>query len=72
MNLEEFEFQTRNEIETTLNQLQTIMLLIAELDAQSTGEVMTIAQLKAQVFAAGNSVQTLSQLIEHYLLEQKQ
>lgn len=72
MNLEEFEFQARNEIETTLNQLQTIMLLVAELDAQFTGVQMQTAHLRSQVSAAGDLVQKLSQLIEDYLLEQKQ
>jgi hypothetical protein len=57
MNLEEFEAQTRDVIEQTLNQLHTATLLIA--------------QLENQVSETGKTVQALSQLIETYVAQQK-
>ncbi|OLP16940.1 hypothetical protein BST81_18290 [Leptolyngbya sp. 'hensonii'] len=50
MNLEEFEQQSQEAVEKALNELQTATLLLAELENQ--------------VAAAGNSVRSLSQLIE--------
>ena len=57
MEIEEFEAQTRNAIDKILNQLQTATLLIAELECQ--------------ISEAGASVQTLSQLVETFVIEQK-
>jgi hypothetical protein len=57
MTLEEFEAQTRDVIEQTLNQLHTATLLIA--------------QLENQVSETGKTVQALSQLIETYVAQQK-
>ncbi|MCU0570669.1 MAG: hypothetical protein MUF49_29345 [Oculatellaceae cyanobacterium Prado106] len=57
MNLEEFEHQTRDVIEQTLNQLHTATLLIA--------------QLENQISETGRTVQSLSQLIEAFVAQQK-
>lgn len=57
MTLEEFESQSREELEQALNQLQTATLLVAELSTQ-------IAQ-------AGGVVQALSQRIETFVAQQK-
>ena len=58
MNLDEFESQTRDVIEQTLNQLHTATLLIA--------------QLENQVSETGKTVQALSQLIETFVAQQKE
>jgi hypothetical protein len=57
MNLDEFESQTRDVIEQTLNQLHTATLLIA--------------QLENQISETGKTVQTLSQIIEAFVAQQK-
>ena len=57
MNLESFEAQTREVIEQTLNQLQSATLLVAELENQ--------------ISETGKSVQTLSQLIEAFVAQEK-
>ncbi|HEY9896597.1 MAG TPA: hypothetical protein V6D34_14515 [Candidatus Sericytochromatia bacterium] len=57
MTLEEFESQTREELEQALNQLQAATLLIAE--------------LSAQVSQAGNTVQALSLQVEAFVSQQK-
>jgi len=57
MTLEEFESQTRDELEQTLNQLQSATLLIAE--------------LTAQISQAGRTVQSLSQSVETFVIQQK-
>jgi hypothetical protein len=57
MTLEEFESQTREELEQTLNQLHAATLLIAELTSQIT--------------QTGRTVQLLSQNIETFVIEQK-
>ncbi|MBD2076474.1 hypothetical protein H6F86_21820 [Phormidium sp. FACHB-592] len=57
MTLEEFESQTREELEQALNQLQAATLLIAE--------------LSAQVSQAGNTVQALSRRVETFVSQQK-
>lgn len=57
MNLDEFESQSREVIEQTLNQLQSANLLLNELEAK--------------VLEAGQTVQTLGQLIEAYVAEQR-
>lgn len=58
MNLEEFESQTRETIEQTLNQLHTASLLVG--------------QLETQIAETGRSLQTLSLLIEAFIEQQKQ
>ncbi|MBF2050014.1 hypothetical protein [Leptolyngbya sp. 7M] len=57
MDLEEFEAQTRSTIEQTLNQLHTASLLVG--------------QLETQIAETGKTVQTLSQLIENFIAQQK-
>ncbi len=57
MNLNEFELQSRDVIEQTLNHLQTATLLITELEAK--------------VAEVGQSVQALSQLVEIFVTEQR-
>ncbi|MBW4470042.1 MAG: hypothetical protein KME45_06515 [Stenomitos rutilans HA7619-LM2] len=57
MTLEEFESQTREELEQTLNQLQSATLLIAE--------------LTAQISQTGRTVQSLSQNIETFVTQQR-
>jgi hypothetical protein len=57
MNLEEFESESRAYIEQTLNQLHTAALLIGHLETQ--------------IAEAGETVQTLSQLIERFIAEQR-
>jgi hypothetical protein len=57
MTLEEFESQTRDELEKTLNQLQAATLLLAE--------------LSAQVSQAGSTVQALSLKVEAFVSQQK-
>lgn len=57
MSLDEFESQSREVIEQTLNQLQSATLLLNELEAK--------------VLEAGQSVQALGHLIEVYVTEQR-
>lgn len=57
MTLEEFESQTRDELEQTLNQLQAATLLIAE--------------LSTQISQAGGTVQSLSRRVETFVSQQK-
>ena len=57
MNLQEFETRYRNEIEESLNQLQTAVLLVA--------------QLQIKIINAGENVQNLSHSLEEFLSEQR-
>ncbi|PPS45199.1 hypothetical protein [Chroococcidiopsis sp. TS-821] len=57
MNLEEFETQYRNTLERSLNQLQTTVLLLA--------------QLEANIASVSRDLQTLSQTVEDFISEQK-
>lgn len=57
MTLQEFETNYRNEIEESLNQLQTAVLLLA--------------QLQIKILNAGQNVQNLSHSLEEFLNEQK-
>jgi hypothetical protein len=57
MDLEEFESEARTYVEQTLNQLHTAALLAGRLETEIT--------------EAGETVQTLSQLIEHFIAQQK-
>ncbi len=57
MNLSEFEIQSRDALEQTLNQLQTAVLLIA--------------QLEARIITIGQDVQNLSQTVEDYVAQQR-
>lgn len=57
MNLEEFEAQHRNSIEATLNQLQTVVLLVA--------------QLEARVIDIGQNLQNLSLTVEEFIIKQR-
>ncbi|AFZ29523.1 hypothetical protein Glo7428_0945 [Gloeocapsa sp. PCC 7428] len=57
MNLEEFETQYRNTLDRSLNQLQTTVLLLA--------------QLEANIASVSKDLQTLSQTVEEFISEQK-
>lgn len=57
MNLQDFESQYRIIMDQTLNELQTAILLLA--------------QVQSQISQIGNSVQTLSQSVEEFISEQK-
>ncbi|MES1021344.1 hypothetical protein ABN584_00400 [Gloeocapsa sp. BRSZ] len=57
MNLEEFETQYRNTLDRSLNQLQTTVLLLA--------------QLEANIASVSKDLQTLSQTVEEFISKQK-
>lgn len=57
MNLEEFETQYRARIEENLNELQTAVLLAA--------------QLENRIHALGRNLQNMSQTVEEFIREQK-
>lgn len=57
LDLEEFEAQTRETIEQTLNHLHTASLLVG--------------QLETQIAETGKSLQALSSLIENFIAQQK-
>ncbi|MBE9190952.1 hypothetical protein IQ230_11440 [Gloeocapsopsis crepidinum LEGE 06123] len=57
MNLEEFESQYRSTIDRSLNQLQTTVLLLA--------------QLEANIASVSKDLQNLSQTVEEFISEQK-
>lgn len=57
MNLEEFETRYRNIIDRSLNQLQTTVLLLA--------------QVEVSVASISQDIQSLSQLVEEYIRDQR-
>lgn len=57
MNLEEFETQYRNTLDESLNQLQSAVLLLA--------------QLEARITHVGQDLQSLSQTFEEYVTQQR-
>ena len=57
MNLDEFENQYRSLLDTSLNQLQTAVLLMAQLEANITN--------------IGQNLQNLSQTLEEFVAEQR-
>lgn len=57
MNLEEFETQYRSTIEESLNQLQTAVLLVANLESK--------------IATVGQDLQNLSQIVEEFITEQR-
>ena len=57
MNIEEFETNYRNGIDETLNQLQTALLLLS--------------QLEARITVIGQDLQNLSQTVEEFVVEQR-
>jgi prefoldin subunit 5 len=57
MELDEFEAQYKQAIEENLNQLQTAILLLAQLEARITN--------------VGQNLQNLSQAVEEYLTQQR-
>ncbi len=57
MNIEEFETNYRNGIDETLNQLQTAVLLLS--------------QLEARITIIGQGLQNLSQTVEEFVVEQR-
>lgn len=58
MNIQEFETQYRNGIDQTLNQLQTAVLLLA--------------QLENRITIIGQDLQNLSQTVEEFVIQQQQ
>lgn len=58
MNLNEFETQFRDETDVALNQLQTVTLLIA--------------QLQIQHDSAAESLQNLTRLVETFITQQRE
>ncbi|MBL1174101.1 hypothetical protein [Pantanalinema sp. GBBB05] len=58
MNINEFEAQVRDVIDSLLNELQTLALSSTELEPN--------------VLAVGMSVRTLAEIIEDYIAEQRQ
>ncbi len=57
MNIQEFETNYRNSIDETLNQLQTAVLLLS--------------QLEARITVIGQDLQNLSQTVEEFVVEQR-
>ncbi|MDV2996044.1 MAG: hypothetical protein N4J56_005698 [Chroococcidiopsis sp. SAG 2025] len=57
MNIEEFELNYRNGIDNTLNQLQTAVLLLA--------------QLEDRITVIGQDLQNLSQTVEEFVTQQR-
>ncbi len=57
MDLEEFETQYRNNIEITLNHLQTVLLLLA--------------QLEIRVTDVGQDLRNLSETVEEFVIQQR-
>ncbi|KAF3889051.1 MULTISPECIES: hypothetical protein [Nostocales] len=57
MNIQEFEYQYRVTMEQTLNELQTAILLLE--------------QVQNKISQIGSSVQNLSQSVEEFITEQK-
>ena len=57
MNLEEFETQYRNRLDETLNQLQTAVLLVTQLEVRLTN--------------VGQDLQILSQTVEEFITRQR-
>ena len=57
MNIQEFETNYRNGIDETLNQLQTAVLLLS--------------QLEARITIIGQDLQNLSQTVEEFIIEQQ-
>ena len=57
MNLSEFEAQYRNSIDVTLNELQTAVLLVA--------------QLEARLVNIGQDLQKLSLTVEEFIIQQR-
>jgi hypothetical protein len=57
MNLQEFETQYRNNIEHTLNQLQTAVLLLA--------------QLETKIAHIGQDLQNLSNAVEEFITQER-
>lgn len=57
MNIDEFEAQTRDQLERALNQLQTATLLLSALEMQ--------------ISESGNTVKDLSRVIETFITSQR-
>ena len=57
MNLQEFEIQYRQELDKSLNELQTVVLLMANLEVR--------------IASVGYNLQSLSQAVEKFLTEKK-
>ncbi|MBE8969555.1 MAG: hypothetical protein ACYTXT_04530 [Nostoc sp.] len=57
MNLQDFEIQYREAMAETLNELQTAVLLLA--------------QVQQKISTIGSSVQTISECVEEFIADQK-
>lgn len=57
MNLEEFEAQYRHTLDESLNQLQSAVLLLAQLEARITN--------------VGQDLRSLSEILEEYITQQQ-
>ncbi|MEH2288571.1 hypothetical protein [Nostoc sp.] len=57
MNLQDFEIQYRETMAETLNELQTAVLLLA--------------QVQQKILTIGGSVQTISECVEEFIADQK-
>ncbi|PHM05953.1 hypothetical protein [Nostoc sp. 'Peltigera malacea cyanobiont' DB3992] len=57
MNLQDFEIQYREAMAETLNEMQTAVLLLA--------------QVQQKISTIGNSVQSLSECVEEFIADQK-
>ncbi|BDI15584.1 hypothetical protein ANSO36C_13860 [Nostoc cf. commune SO-36] len=57
MNLQDFETQYREAMDETLNELQTAVLLLA--------------QVQQQISKVGSSVQNISEYVEEFIVDQK-
>ncbi|MBV8887749.1 MAG: hypothetical protein JO235_27655 [Chroococcidiopsidaceae cyanobacterium CP_BM_RX_35] len=60
MNLNEFETQYRETMEQSINQLQAAALLLSQL-----------TQVETNVLAVGQNLQTLSQIVEEFIAQQR-
>ncbi|MCY7322698.1 MAG: hypothetical protein LH660_13080 [Phormidesmis sp. CAN_BIN36] len=58
MNIDEFEAQIRDSLENALNQLQTATLMLTTLERQ--------------VLESGNSIKTLSGVVETFIAQQRE
>ena len=57
MDIDEFEAQTRDQLDRVLNQLQTATLLLSSLEMQ--------------VLESGNTIQNLSRVVETFITQQR-
>lgn len=70
MNLQEFEFQTKDATHEALDQLQAAMLLVEGLNHHLVDNDTLKGMLESQVVGVGSSVKNLVALIEGFVEEQ--